>query len=76
VRIPRPTVDIAVILLTATVGLGLLLMTVGLIVAKIATPAADVSHLSAQVGNMMQTILGALVGFIGGRAVGKSEARP
>jgi hypothetical protein len=74
-KIPRSTVDIAVIILTATVGLTLLALTLGLILAKIINPAIDTSHLATQIGNMMQTILGALVGFIGGRAVGKSEAK-
>jgi hypothetical protein len=74
-RIPRSTVDIVVVILATIVGLSLLVMTVGLIVGKIINPALDVSHLSAQIGNMMQTILGALVGFVGGRAIGKSEAK-
>jgi hypothetical protein len=74
-KIPRPSVDIVVIILTAIVGLALLLMTLGLIIAKIVNPTADVSHLSAQLGNMMQTILGGIGGFIGGRAIGKSEVK-
>jgi hypothetical protein len=74
-KIPRPSVDIVVIILTGIVGLALLLMTLGLVIAKIVNPTADVSHLSSQLGNMMQTILGGIGGFIGGRAVGKSEIK-
>jgi hypothetical protein len=73
-RIPRATVDILVIILAAIVGVALLLLTLGLLVAKIVNPNIDVSTMSALISNMITTIVGALVGFIGGRAVGKSEA--
>jgi len=70
----RSTIDIVVILLTVTVGGILCLAVIGLMVMRLLHPNADVSRGAEAVGGLVQTIVGALVGFIGGRATGKWEA--
>lgn len=70
----RNTTDIVVILMTGMVGVVLLLATLGIIIGKIVNPESDISAGSEAVGNITTTIVGALMGFIGGRATGKLEA--
>ena len=47
---------------------------VGVIVGKLLYPNMDVARGAEAIENTVTTIVGALVGFIGGRAVGKNEA--
>lgn len=47
---------------------------VGLLYARITHPELDVRVLSELFGNVITTVVGALVGFVGGRAQGKAEA--
>ena len=70
----RPTVDVVVILMTALVAFTVFTGALGTIVAKILHPELDVSGSAELIGSVITTIVGALVGFIGGRAVGRSEA--
>jgi len=69
----RSTIDIVVILLTATIGVILTLTLLGILLLKILHPDMDTSRGGEAVGNILTTIVGALVGFIGGRATGKYE---
>jgi len=70
----RSTLDIVVILLTAMVSLTIVLSAMGIIVMRMTHPNVDVQKGADVIGNVIQTVVGALVGFIGGRAVGKLEA--
>jgi hypothetical protein len=70
----RPTIDVVVILMTILVGVVLIMSTLGILVVRIMTPEADVSGGAAAVGNILTTVVGALVGLIGGRAAGRMEA--
>jgi len=70
----RSTIDIVVILLTGTIGGTVLLTIIGLFVIRVLHPEADISRGAEAVSNIVTTIVGALVGFIGGRATGKYEA--
>jgi hypothetical protein len=70
----RSTIDIVIILLTSMVALILILATVGIIVGKLTHPTTDFAGGEKVVGSIVQTIVGALVGFVGGRATGRMEA--
>jgi len=70
----RSTIDIVVIILSSTVGIVLVLSCIGVLILRIARPEADVSRGAEAIGGMMTTMIGALVGFVGGRAQGKYEA--
>jgi hypothetical protein len=69
------TIDIVVILLTGTVCLTLFLAVVGTMAAKIFNPQLDVKMASEIIGSNIGVITGALVGFLGGRSIGREEAR-
>jgi hypothetical protein len=63
-----------VILFAAMVSGTILIAVVGLIVGKVIHPNVDTSRGTELVAGTVQTIVGALVGFIGGRAAGRLEA--
>jgi hypothetical protein len=69
----RSTIDIVVILLAATVALTIFTAAVGVIVAKAVNPSIEISRAVEVIANTVTTIVGALVGFIGGRAIGRNE---
>jgi hypothetical protein len=70
----RSTIDIVVLMLTATVGLTIIFAGIGTIVGKVWNPNLDVTRAAEIVAGTIQTVMGALVGFIGGRATGRMEA--
>jgi hypothetical protein len=69
----RSTIDVVVILLTITIGGAIVLSIIGVLILKLRDPAMDVKGASSVVGNILTTVVGALVGFIGGRATGRME---
>jgi hypothetical protein len=70
----RPIIEIVIIMLTALVCVSLLLSVIGTLTAKIVNPQIDVKGASEIIGNNLGVITGALVGFLGGRYYGRSEA--
>ena len=70
----RSTFDVVVILMTAMVGLTMALVVIGVIVLRLFRPEVDVKSAGAVIGNVLTTLVGALVGFVGGRATGRMEA--
>lgn len=70
----RPTIDIIVILLTGIVGFCLILIVIGILALKLMHPETEPGKAGEAVGNILQIIVGALVGLIGGRAAGRLEA--
>ena len=70
----RPTFDIVVIALVVMVCGVTMLATIGTLVGKLMYPDMDVTTAGESINSIINTALGALVGFIGGRAVGKLEA--
>ena len=70
----RSTIDIVVIILTAMVALTVFCSALATVIGKIHNPSLDVARVSELLGNSITTITGALVGFVGGRAVGRNEA--
>jgi hypothetical protein len=71
----RSTIDVVVILMTSMVGLTLVLIVVGAIILKLERPEIDLKGAGQVVGNILTTLVGALVGFVGGRATGRMEER-
>jgi len=69
----RSTIDVVVIMMTLIIGMVLLLTLLGIIVGKLSHPGMDVSRGAEALTNVTTTIVGALVGFIGGRATGRWE---
>jgi hypothetical protein len=69
----RSTFDVVVILLTATVGFTMLAVVIGVIILRLVRPDVDVKGAGAVIGNVLTTLVGALVGFVGGRATGRME---
>lgn len=72
--IERSTTDIVVVIFTLMVSISVILLTVGLIIAKMTKPSLDIRGASELLANVVTTVVGALVGFIGGRAAGRAEA--
>jgi len=70
----RSTVDVVVILLAGMVAITILLATIGIILARILHPDLDMTKGGEAILGVITTVVGALVGFVGGRAVGKNEA--
>ena len=69
----RSTIDVVVILLTITIGVAIVMSIIGVLILKLRDPGMDVKGASSVVGNILTTVVGALVGFIGGRATGRME---
>jgi hypothetical protein len=70
----RKAADVVVVLFSAMVCLSVVIGTLTVIIAKIIHPQVDISRATEIIGNVLTTVVGALVGFVGGRATGKSEA--
>jgi hypothetical protein len=70
----RPAADIVVILLTITVSVVLFLATIGVITLRLLNPTVDLKGAEGAVGNILTTVVGALLGLITGRASARLEA--
>ena len=70
----RSAVDIVVIIMTMMVASVLIIIVAGAVLLRVIHPEADLGKAGQVVASLLNTIGGALVGFVGGRAVGKSEA--
>jgi hypothetical protein len=71
----RPTTEVVVILFTLLICAVMIIVTTGTIIAKIWRPDLEVTRAAESINNMLSTIIGALVGFISGRAYGRREER-
>lgn len=69
----RSTTDIVVLCFTGLVCTVLVLVTIGIVIAKIVHPELDFSKAGEAINNTLSTIVGALVGFISGRIYGRKE---
>jgi uncharacterized membrane protein YeaQ/YmgE (transglycosylase-associated protein family) len=58
---------------TALICTVMLLITIGIVVAKLVRPELDFSKAAEAINNIVSTIVGALVGFISGRIYGQRE---
>jgi hypothetical protein len=71
----RPTTEIVVILFTLLICTVLIITVLGITIQKAIHPDLDLSKAGDAVFNMISTIIGALVGFISGRAYGRREEK-
>lgn len=46
---------------------------IGVIILRLFRPEVDVRGAGSVIGNVLTTLVGALVGFVGGRATGRME---
>jgi uncharacterized membrane protein YfcA len=71
----RSTAEIVVLVFTLVISLILIIMVTGAVIGKIAHPERDMPNIVEAVTLMISNILGALIGFISGRAFGRREAQ-
>jgi len=71
----RSTTDIVVVMFSILISVVLIVTVVGAVIARLWRPEMDISRITESVNQMLSTIIGALVGFISGRAVGAREER-
>lgn len=64
---PRSTADIVVIILAVMVCSVVLLVVVGIVVIKLFHPTTEHKLATEAVINIITTVIGTLVGFVGGR---------
>jgi hypothetical protein len=69
----RPAVDIVVIIMTITVSVVLFVATIGIITIRVMNPGVDLGGAEGAVGNILTTVVGALLGLVTGRAAGRLE---
>jgi hypothetical protein len=69
----RSTIDIVVIVMALSIGGIILMAGLGAIILKVLHPDIDIQRGVEALTNIVTTVVGALVGFIGGRAQGKME---
>jgi hypothetical protein len=71
----RPTTEVVVLLFTMLICVVITITIVGITVARLMHPSLDLSKAGDAIFNMISTIIGALVGFISGRAYGRREEK-
>jgi uncharacterized membrane protein len=71
----RTTIEIIVLVFTAVVSIAVLSLVIGSVLLRLIHPGAEMKPAAELVTNILSTIVGALVSFIGGRAYGKWEAQ-
>jgi len=69
----RTATEVVVILFTLLILIEMLMITSGVMLAKILHPDLEFAKAGEAINNMLSTIIGALVGFISGRAYGRRE---
>jgi cytochrome c biogenesis protein CcdA len=70
----RPATDLAVLGILFVVGFVLMFSIVAVFVLALVKPEIDTSPLLEVEGEILAILVGALVGFVGGRTVGHNEA--
>ena len=71
----RPAIDLAVLGVTAIIGGMLLLTALAVLLIELIHPESDTESLIRVETEILAVLVGALVGFLGGRSVGRDEAR-
>jgi membrane protein DedA with SNARE-associated domain len=69
----RTTTELVVLILTILVASVLTMLIGGAVLARIIHPEIEMNKAAEMATNTISTIVGALVGFISGRAYGKAE---
>ena len=63
----RSVTDIILIIITATVGASLIVITVAIIVFAITEPDFDIEQAITALGNLLTLMVGAVVGYLAGK---------
>jgi hypothetical protein len=63
----RPTGELVVLFLAATVCGVVLFSTIGILVIEIVNPDSDTSKASVVIGGVLNTLLGLIAGYLAGR---------
>jgi hypothetical protein len=71
----RSTMDLVVLSFSALICVSVLFIVMGIIVQKTVHPDMDLSKAGEAVYAMLNTIIGALIGFISGRVYGRHEEK-
>ena len=71
----RSTVDLVVLGLTAVIGFVIVFTLVGIILIELIHPEVDTESLIQVESEILGVLVGALVGFVGGRQVGRTEVK-
>jgi hypothetical protein len=66
----RSTMDIVILIWSMTVAITLIIGVLGVLIGKLFRPTVEVTGAAEIIANMVM----AIIGFIGGRTVGKAEA--
>ena len=69
----RPTADLVVLFLCALIGIYLVVSMVFLVVTQINHDDQSAALLINRLGAIVNSIVGAVIGFVGGRGVGDTE---
>lgn len=69
----RSTADTVVLMLAAIVGVSLGSLIIGSFIVAIVNPETDLGAIVRYLTDLTSTIVGALIGFIGGRASAKKD---
>lgn len=69
----RPAVDIVIVMVTFIIGALLLITAVAVVLIELIQPETDTSDLIRMESEILGVLVGALVGVIGGRGIGKAE---
>lgn len=72
----RATPDLIVIGFACVIAFVVVSAVIGAIVWRIVDPDADIDDLTARVGDLVNTLVGAVVGYLAGRGVIPHEAEP
>ena len=67
----RPTADLVVLFLAGVIGVILIITTLACIWIAIFNPHADESRVIQRIGSLLANMLGAIVGYMAGRAQGR-----
>jgi hypothetical protein len=70
----RSTMDLVVLAFSVLICVSIMFIVVGIVVQKTVHPEMDLSKAGEAVYAMLNTIIGALIGFISGRVYGRHEA--
>lgn len=71
----QPTIDFVIRCLTILVCLVISVEVIGMITIQLIHPSTSVSHIFDALTETVTVIVGALIGFIGGRYVGRHESQ-
>lgn len=70
----RSTTEWVIILLSGLIAAFVIILLLGVVISKLIHPEVDPRNAIELLGNIITTVVGAVVGFVGGRAAGKLEA--